>query len=233
MRTYGVEHFSIQTIESCDDDKANNREKYWIDFYKSYDCEYGYNNTFGGDGGNTWDLNNHKDETREKLSVALKGHRTNQEANERLRQRKLGTTLSDDVKKKISDTLKAKYLSGELIAKPVPNRPDRTGVRHTDEARRKMSLAKIGRTYDEIYGDNAEMMRERARRHWIGSCNPNYKNVDIDLIIDMVRNGETAADIAERFHICEGTVYAKLKQFGTSMSEIRKATKQNCATEVI
>ena len=48
IQKYGIEHFSIEQIEQCDSDKANEREKYWIQYYNSY--KDGYNATLGGDG---------------------------------------------------------------------------------------------------------------------------------------------------------------------------------------
>lgn len=48
MNKYGVEHFSIETIEQCTDENASESEKYWISYYRSF--RYGYNATCGGDG---------------------------------------------------------------------------------------------------------------------------------------------------------------------------------------
>ena len=46
MNKYGIQHFSIETIEECDN--LEQREKYWIKYYDSY--KNGYNATLGGDG---------------------------------------------------------------------------------------------------------------------------------------------------------------------------------------
>ncbi len=46
MNKYGIEHFKIEEIEQCSD--IENREKYWIEYYDSYNN--GYNATLGGDG---------------------------------------------------------------------------------------------------------------------------------------------------------------------------------------
>ena len=45
MLTSGVENFKFEIIETCSRDKLNEREKYWINFYKTE--EYGYNMTKG------------------------------------------------------------------------------------------------------------------------------------------------------------------------------------------
>lgn len=48
INKYGIEHFSIQEIEQCNEKEAAEREQYWISFYNSY--KEGYNATYGGDG---------------------------------------------------------------------------------------------------------------------------------------------------------------------------------------
>lgn len=47
MNKYGVDNFTIELIESCDN--TTEQEIYWIGFYKSYGNS-GYNATKGGDG---------------------------------------------------------------------------------------------------------------------------------------------------------------------------------------
>jgi len=46
LRKYGVDGFKWEIIEECEDDKAGEREIYWIDKLKPH-----YNATLGGDGG--------------------------------------------------------------------------------------------------------------------------------------------------------------------------------------
>lgn len=46
MAEEGLENFTFYLIDDCDRDILNEREKYWIDFYKSN--EWGYNRTRGG-----------------------------------------------------------------------------------------------------------------------------------------------------------------------------------------
>lgn len=47
MRKYGIEHFSIQEVEKCNEEDLNDREKFWIKYYDSYNN--GYNASLGGD----------------------------------------------------------------------------------------------------------------------------------------------------------------------------------------
>ena len=48
INKYGAEHFIIELIEECDSQIENEREQYWIGYYKGY--EEGYNATLGGEG---------------------------------------------------------------------------------------------------------------------------------------------------------------------------------------
>ena len=46
---YGRENFTFEILEFSNKENLNNQEKYWIDFYKSYNPKFGYNKTFGGE----------------------------------------------------------------------------------------------------------------------------------------------------------------------------------------
>lgn len=58
LRKYGIENFSIKQVEECPNEKLNERERYYIDFYKTfYIYRLGYNLTRGGDGNTQVDDN--------------------------------------------------------------------------------------------------------------------------------------------------------------------------------
>lgn len=46
FKKYGLDNFSFEALEKVDNDKLDEREKYWIDYYDSY--KNGYNMTLGG-----------------------------------------------------------------------------------------------------------------------------------------------------------------------------------------
>lgn len=48
FKKYGIENFSIDKIEEVSEELINEREKYWIKYYNSYNS--GYNMTLGGEG---------------------------------------------------------------------------------------------------------------------------------------------------------------------------------------
>lgn len=47
MKKYGKNNFSLELVESCSREELNEKEKYWIQYYDSYNT--GYNATLGGD----------------------------------------------------------------------------------------------------------------------------------------------------------------------------------------
>lgn len=49
IRQYGLKNFTFEVLEECSIEELNEREKYWISVYNSFDKNYGYNLTRGGD----------------------------------------------------------------------------------------------------------------------------------------------------------------------------------------
>lgn len=49
---HGTENFEFIILEIIGADKINVRERHWIKHYKSFNKNFGYNKTMGGDGGN-------------------------------------------------------------------------------------------------------------------------------------------------------------------------------------
>lgn len=79
IRKYGVENFSFQIIEEWSIDEIDTAEKFWIQFFRSWDRCSGYNLDLGGCNGKIV-----SNETRAKQSVSSK-QRYNAETKIRLR----------------------------------------------------------------------------------------------------------------------------------------------------
>jgi group I intron endonuclease len=50
FRKYGIDNFNFEVIEECNIDNLNEREIYWIDYYKATNSQSGYNQSLGGKG---------------------------------------------------------------------------------------------------------------------------------------------------------------------------------------
>lgn len=57
LHKYGPENFTIQTLEECDNEQLNERERYYITLYNSNNKNIGYNSTNGGDGAEKYSSN--------------------------------------------------------------------------------------------------------------------------------------------------------------------------------
>ena len=87
IRKYGEDAFTFSVIEECHEDELNERERYYIAFYRSNNRLFGYNMTDGGDGG--YDFT---PEVRQKISKVHKGVKKgpmSQERKEAIRKAKL------------------------------------------------------------------------------------------------------------------------------------------------
>lgn len=77
---YGAENFKLEILEIIYDKFLfNEREKYWINYYNSSNIQYGYNLTFGGDGGSP------NEDVRKKISKTMKNHKRTEQHCENLR----------------------------------------------------------------------------------------------------------------------------------------------------
>lgn len=87
IRTYGENNFTfsiIEIIEEKDYNKiANEREKYWIKFFNTYENSNHYNLTPGGDGGKGHKLT---EQQKENISNGLKKYYQTKEGKEKAKQ---------------------------------------------------------------------------------------------------------------------------------------------------
>lgn len=131
IRKYGEEEFNWTIIDQAySKEELNDKEIFWIDYYKSFrDYGNGYNLTTGGDGGSL------SEESKRKIGIANSGensawwgkHHT-EETKRKIGEGNMGKKYSDKSKKKISDS--RKNYTGE-------NHP-MYGRSHSDETRKKM-----------------------------------------------------------------------------------------------
>lgn len=143
LKKYGRKNFVCEIIENCKTkEELNQREIYWIAFYREKNkC---YNITNGGEGRAA----PHSEETRKKLSKSLMGHVVSNETRENMSNAHKGIMATKESKAKISKALKGRPLSEnhkENLSKShlgIPNP-------HSKEWREKVSRANKGRIFNE------------------------------------------------------------------------------------
>lgn len=103
------------------------------------------------------------DETKAKLSNALKGHSVSEEAIEKIRKANIGRHLSEETKKKVGEASRGRKMSEETKQKL---REIHTGKHLSDEVKKKISEANKGQKW-------TEEQREKARQR-VGPLSPFY-----------------------------------------------------------
>jgi group I intron endonuclease len=124
---HGQESFRFTVIEECPEEVLLNRESAWIEYYRSWDREFGYNLTR-----NPTKVV-HGEETRKKIANSLRGRTASDEAKkhtsegliafykspkglatkQRIAETSRGRTKSAEVRKKIREAQLGKYISAE------------------------------------------------------------------------------------------------------------------------
>ncbi len=120
---YGKDNFEFKILEECVREELNDKEKYWISYYDSF--ENGYNLTKGGEG--------------------ILGLKFSSETKQKIRNAHLGKKLSDETKQKLSEYFK-KYPSNSLLGKHHTEktrekiRIKAIGRKHSEETKAKFSI---------------------------------------------------------------------------------------------
>lgn len=193
LNKYGSENFSILEIEKCNNDNVNERERYWINYFNSFN--EGYNFTNGGDGGNTFSLKSLEEKYGENEAKIIWQEYLNKQ-----RVTHIGTNNhfygkhhTEDTKKllkeqRIGKTYKEYF--GEDIAKEMIKKRSAvlTGKKRTTEQRKRMSDASPK-----------------------GKNRPNYKNINKEEIISLRNNGLTWSAIAKKLGVTVRTLNKKRK----------------------
>lgn len=140
IKIHGIENFAIdKCICECDTrESLNEAEKFYIDFFDSANPEHGYNMTLGGEGVIA------NEETKQKISKALKGRQFSEETRKKMSEAHKGEKNSmygknpEDYMTKEAIKIKRKKISELLKEKPL-----------SEEHKRKISEAKKGKHRSE------------------------------------------------------------------------------------
>ena len=146
-------------------EELNEKEIYWIDYYKSYDSNYGYNRDFGGKNSNL------REETKQKLRYANLGKKASEETRRKISESNKGRKHSEESKKKISESQKGRLVSDETRKKlsdklSGENHPQ-FGTKRSEETRFKISESNKGKKL-------SEETKKKLREINLGVNNPRY-----------------------------------------------------------
>ena len=124
---YGRDNFVLSILEECNTDLLDDRERYWIDYYKATDKKYGYNHLEGGQVTRIV-----HDETRQRMSESGKLKIFSDEHKRHITDSMNGRKYSEESKKKMSQS--------KLSVGHLP--PSQKGKIRSEETKLKMGHIK-------------------------------------------------------------------------------------------
>lgn len=121
IRKYGWDNFQVDILEQCEVEDLNDKEIYWI---SRKNCLYpnGYNLTTGGN------QYSHNQYTKNKISRIRQGIKFSSVHIENIRKSRLGTTIPEEQKRKMSNSHKGVVHSHETREKLKLSQPHRREV---------------------------------------------------------------------------------------------------------
>ena len=235
INKYGIKNFNIVVIDKAETlTELNKKEKDWIIYYKSYDKLFGYNMTMGGDGGKL---------SNESLKKMIKTK--NKTVQEKIRKngklyfhpdswKKLmsykmkNRIISEETKDKISKALKEGYRTGKI--KPVGKPPSRKGIKHTINAKNKISIARKGIKWIEYM--SKETIKERMKfLRKKGKENHNYIKIDKDYLYNSLKNNlsKTLKEFSKIVNYSTWTIRERIKEYWDEISypELKEKIKND------
>ncbi len=201
MNYYGIENFIIEEIEQCDKENLDNREIYWIAYYRSNNKEFGYNMTPGGGGGDTWTSNPHKAEIIEKSKQTKMRNGTYGKAAPK------GTTSPNkgNYKIKINKNDLLNDIKSFMSIEDICNKYD-------------ISRKNLYLRCNQYYGKTPTELRRDRLTH----TNSSHISLNKDTLLQYIKENKTITEISQIFSVSKETVRRRIiEYFNKSIKELR------------
>lgn len=145
---YGNDNFKKEILEFCNSEKnLNEREIFWINFFKSYDRKIGYNIALGGNAPMKGRIQTA--ETKNKISIALKGKQKSHESVLKSVLKRTGKKRSEESKIKMRKPHNCEYIFTAIHKKNMSN--SRIGKKFSEAHKKQLSLSKTGINISESH----------------------------------------------------------------------------------
>lgn len=217
LRKYGSNAFirEILVNDISTTEQLNEQEVHYIDQTNSTNPNIGYNMSKGGDGGFTEEMRRKSAEVRKQRGISLEHIQALAEGRRRVGYK----PLSDEQKQQRSKRMKQYYQDHpehhEHISKINKEKAKRGqehpmwGKKHTPEARQKISEARQGKTYEEIFGKVRATERREQLKQQTASKNPNYANIDCKMLELLVETPKITRKAMCSLLACSGPTLTK------------------------
>lgn len=161
IRKYGTDKFDLEIVEELPNDRLllMEREEYWVNKYNTYQDDFHFNLTPGGD------FNPAKlPEVQAKISKALSGRKLSQKTKEKLSKVKsgknhpmFGREHTPETRQKISEAN-----SGHKVSQETKDKISKanSGRKHTSESKEKMSKSQNTSGYYRVCKHNAKSCKQ-------------------------------------------------------------------------
>lgn len=159
IKKYGHENFTIELIETCDPERANEREVFWISHFNAF--VDGYNSTTGGDHFGFSEESKKKlsesrrgkslsAETKQKLSIALRGEKNpnfgkkkSEETLRKMSHAKMGHDVTEETRQKIGNANRGKVRTEQTRAAMSHSKMNHEVSQETRQKIREKHLGKL------------------------------------------------------------------------------------------
>lgn len=164
IKKYGIEKFSITTIEQNIDtvENLNKKEVFYIDLYKTTNSEFGYNVLLGGNGGTGMngnknpnfgkkcpDLSERNRKNKGKTFEEIYGKEKSDTLRKNVSALSTGRKLSEDAKSKISDARKKMWENG-VYDKPETREKFSHNKGKPSPLRRKIFSPELNKEFESL-----------------------------------------------------------------------------------
>jgi group I intron endonuclease len=248
MNKYGCENFTIYEIDEVFDiQSAQEIESWYIYIFGSNKSKYGYNMTYGGDGGYTlskWTdddkkkLYDHQKIKREDTFMERYGVKTPTQLDwvkKKISNAHKSKTISENHKNSISKTIKEKIKKGEFI-------PNTSGLKkghivgkfnHSNKTKERLSKFRLGKKYEDVMNtDTVIRLKETHRNMFIGKNNPLYvENLNINdqkQFIKFLIENKTIGHCENFFNKSSYKLRQLLREYGIdNIQKLKRTDKEN------
>ena len=241
IRKHGAENFSIDILEVCaTTEELTEREKYWIKELNAEHSFGNYNMTEGGEGGFVLKHNPNRAEIYKRQALSRTGQKRTPEQRANMasaatkRQQSYTTEQKAEIAAKISTTNKERGIAPPEYTKWKAGQVGTfTGKQHSAASKEKMGKARLGMTYEQVFGEEkAAVEREKRRQQFSGESNPNYvefpPKTKADIIQHIQSTKTSMANLEYTFGISSWVLRKWVRELGyTDFRKFCKAIKQN------